>query len=231
MTMVRSASRTAAVLAGAALVFAPTVATAVPQARRSVPITLPLSFAPVPAINGGEASGYHRWRGYRHRGGIDGGDLLGGLLIIGAVAAAAKAIDRDQEERRRDRTRGRDYPYNGTYRDRPYDYRSGERADGSTRYGGGDPREADRAVDACSAEAGRSGRVDEVFEVENVAGEWQVKGDFTNGRRFTCTVDASGRAYVGTDWGAEVDPRPVVGRDADDRYGAGAAPDLAARGH
>jgi hypothetical protein len=197
-----------------------------PKPPIPVPITIALSARPATATwnTSDEVVDYRRWRRDRHRGGVDGGDVLGGLLIIGVVAAAAAAIDKDKQERRRDRTEGRDYPYP----QRPYDYRDDDRyREQSPDYGraGGDPRGADRAVDACTAEAARTGRVDEIFDVEKVGGEWRVRGDFTNGREFTCSVDANGRAYVGTDWSADADPRPEIGVDEDDRYAAGANAD------
>ena len=87
----------------------------------------------------------------------------------------------------------------------------------------------DRAVDACAAEAGRTGQVDEIFDVEKIDGEWRVKGDYRTGREFTCTVDANGRAYVGEGDQARNDTRDTrSGEDeADDRYATAQSPDFA----
>jgi hypothetical protein len=224
------------VLAASMMVMSPALAaTAVkpkpkPAPTTPIPIMMPLSSRPVLATwSPADETVYdhRRWRRYRHHDGIDGGDVLGGLLIFGAVAAAAAAIDKDKQERRQ-RTEGRDYPYrDDSYRDRPYDYREGEAARdyGRDRYDQ-DPRGADRAVDACAAEAARSGRVDEIFDVEKIDGEWRVKGDFANGGEFTCTVDANGRAYVGRGDRSSVDTDDGPRAEIDDRYSAAGSPDF-----
>ena len=236
MSLFRTAGRAAALLAAATMTLSPVLAATAaapkpkPKPTASVPITLPLSYSPVLATwSPADETVYdhRRWRRYRHGDGIDGGDVLGGLLIIGAVAAAAAAIDKDKQERRQ-RTEGRDYPYrDGAYGDRPYDYRDGEAARdyGRDRYDQ-DPRAADRAVEACSAEAARTGRVDEIFDVQKIDGEWRVKGDFSNGREFECTVDASGRAYVGLGDHAALDNDDGPTAELDDRYSTGRSDDF-----
>ena len=244
MTIFRSAAVVASLLAGATMIAAPVAA-----ATRAAPTTIPLSARPSQpwAWSGAnETFDDHRWEGHRdHNDGFDGGDLLGVLLIGGGIAAVAAAIGKDKQERRGDRTEGRDYPRasehsygyrsdgtrlpDGDYRqagatagaDRAYGYREG--SDQAARQAGQfDRRETDRAVDACSAEAGRSGAVDEIFDVEKIDGEWQVKGDYTNGRDFTCSVDGSGKAYVGQGDRAASDAR----EGADDRYATGHSPDF-----
>lgn len=231
MAIFRTASRAAALLATATMIASPVYAT------RSVPITASLSAnpEPLPAWSpGDDTAANHRWRGRRH-GGSTVGNVLTGLLVIGGIAAVASAIDKDQEKRRRDRTEGRDYPY----REGPYDYRDADRDgrnDGRDDWrddtlGRGDSREADRAVDACAAEAERAGRVDEIFGVDNVDGEWRVKGDYADGREFTCTVDRSGKAYIGLEPRASNDVRErdwdrAGESQVDDRYATGEAPDF-----
>jgi len=237
VTIFCTAARAAAVLASATMLATPALA-----ATRTVPVSIPLSADPAPLpvwTPADDTAEAHRWHRYRHHGdGIDGGDLLGGLLVIGGIAAVAAAIDKDQEERRGDRTQGHDYPY----RDAPGDYRDADRdvdhdidRDSDRDYGRGpdrsDNRAADRAVEACSAEAARTGRVDEIYDVDNVDGEWRVRGDYANGREFTCTVDSSGRAYVGFgDRSDASDPEPRAERvtpgDEDDRYATSGAPDF-----
>ena len=247
MSIFRSAACAAAVLASAMLVSAPVMA-----ATRTVPITIPLSARPSQApawTSADEIFNDRRWRGYRrHHDGFDGGDLLTVLLIGGGIAAVASAIGNDQQKRRDDRTDGRDY----SEAERPYDYRSdgtrapddygrrddAARADRSSGYREGrddvdrrsgqfDSRETDRAVDACSAEAARSGEIDEIFDVEKVDGEWRVKGDYRDGREFTCTVDGNGKAYVGQgDQALNDDPVARPDDGADDRYATGRSPDF-----
>ncbi|QGN54312.1 hypothetical protein [Novosphingobium sp. Gsoil 351] len=240
--------RAAAVLASLTMIVSPVVA-----ATRTVPITVPLSARPAEApawSSADETFNDHRWGRYRrHHDGFDGGDLLGVLLIGGGIAAVAAAIDKDKEERSDDRTAGRDYT-GGEYSDQSYGYRSdGTRApeqaygrpadtDGPDRpydyndsrvegrdSGGLDSRETDRAVNACSAEAARSGEIDEIFDVDKVDGEWRVKGDYRNGREFTCSVDGNGKVYVGLGDHAAADA-PVPPSGDDDRYATGRTPDF-----
>ena len=97
----------------------------------------------------------------------------------------------------------------------------------------------DRAVDACAAEAARTGQIDEIFDVEKIDGEWRVKGDYRTGRAFTCTVDANGRAYVGEGDQARNEPRDArsgedeavaqapASDEPDDRYATAQSPDFA----
>ena len=239
MSIFRSVASAAALLASVSLVSAPVIA-----ATRTVPITVPLSAKPAQASGWTSADEIYddrRWRGHRRHNGFDGGDLLTVLLIGGGIAAVTSAIGNSKDERRGDRTDGRDYRepersyeyrsdgtrapdgYGGrgdtAGADRPYDYREG-RADVERRSGQLDSRETDRAVDACSAEAARAGEIDEIFDVEKIDGEWRVRGDYRNGREFTCSVDGNGRAYVG-----EGD-RAAAGGD-DDRYSTGRSPDFA----
>ena len=170
MTIFRSAAVAATLLASATMIVSPVAA-----ATRTVPITVPLSARPIQPVAwsaADETFNDHRWERHRgHHDGFDGGDLLGVVLIGGGIAAVVAAIGKDRQDRRSDRTDGRDYPGAG---DRSYDYRSdGTRmpdqdyrrpGDAADRQSGRlDQREPDRAVDACSAEAARSGKVDEIF--------------------------------------------------------------------
>ncbi len=205
-------SRLMAAGACAALVSASAMAgPAKPSAPKSVPITIPLSFTPVVATGWSAADDRYEkrrhWKRHRHDDGIDGGDLLVGLLVLGGVAAAAGAFDKPDDEQR-ERVRN-DYP------EASYDYRGDGRGDDD--WLGQQPsssRAMDRAVEACSAEAGREGPIDEIYDVDRVGGEWRVRGDFRDGGEFTCNVDEDGRARVG------------IGAAADDRYATGEIPDF-----
>lgn len=244
MTIFRCAAVAATLLAGATMIVSPVAA-----ATRTVPVTVPLSARPMQPVAwsaADETFNDHRRDRYRHHhDGFDGGDLLGVLLIGGGIAAVVSAIGKDKQERRGDRTDGRDYPQAGDrsyeyrsdgtrmpdqdYRrsgdvagvDRPYDYR--DDSETSDRQAGQfDQRETDRAVSACSAEAARSGKVDEIFKVDKIDGEWRVKGNYTNGREFSCTVDGNGKAFVGQ--GYQADNHANDG--SDDRYATGRSPDF-----
>jgi hypothetical protein len=240
MSIRRRSISVAAVLASMGMIVSPAVA-----ATRTVPIKIPLSARPAQASawsSADETFDDHRWGRYRrHRDGFDGGDLLTVLLIGGGIAAVATAIGNDKDKARADRTDGRDYPEpERSYRyrsdgarapdgddgragaERPYDYRE-SRVEGRD-FRSSDAGETDRAVTACSAEAARSGEVDEIFDVEKIDGEWRVRGDLRNGRDFTCTVDGNGKAYVGLDDRAASDAAGWQGED--DRYTTGRAPDF-----
>lgn len=203
-------SRAFAVAACAGLLSSGALAAAPkPTGPKTVPITIPLSYQPAaPAWSPSDEryEAHRRWSRHRHNGGIDGGDLLAGVLVLGGIAAIASAIGKSGDEQR-ERTSGSDYP------ERPYDYRGDEQGAGNDWRGdsSGQDRYAaarqDRAVKACSAEASRSGQVDEIFEVEQADGEWHVRGDFQDGGEFTCTIDRNGRAYVGLDGSSDSDGR------------------------
>lgn len=239
MRILRSAAVAATMLAGATMIAAPVAA-----ASRTVPVTMPPGARPiVPLAWVTSADTYrdHRWERERHRDdGFDGGDLLGVLLIGGGIAAVVAAIGKDKQERRADRTDGRDYP--GTQR--PYGYRSGASRDSDRQQdraygrdntaGRADYGETDRAVRACSAEAARGGEVDEIYDVAKVDGEWRIKGDYRTGREFICTVDGNGKAYVGPGDRAANDARGTdtgqvaqAADGSDDRYATGRSPDFA----
>ena len=196
------AAAACAVLISTSALAVPASNPAKPRAARTVPITIPLSVMPVtgtawsPADERYEAR--RHWKRHRHNDGIDGGDLLGGLLVLGGIAAVAAAIDKSDDEVR-ERREG------GTYSQRPYGYRDDQdrseidRRDDWREQGGQNRSFADqqdRAVDACTAEAARSGQIDEIDEVEWVDTSWSVRGDYQGGGAFTCSVDADGRAFV-----------------------------------
>ncbi len=170
----------------------------------------PASAAPLPVAHGGlpgpvAAQGwdvrhetannyrdYRRWG--RHRGGgIDTGDVIAGVLILGGIAAIASAASNSKRQREAERYpdypdrdyRGEDYPS----RDRPYDYR-GDR-DGSSSYPTG--RGMDRAADMCVSEVERRERVEDVDNVARTADGWRVEGSLRNGRGFSCEIGNDGR--------------------------------------
>ncbi|GGC26250.1 hypothetical protein GCM10011371_12270 [Novosphingobium marinum] len=156
-----------------------------------------LSLTATPAM----ARGYGDWHRYRHHHdrGIDGGDVLAGVLIIGgiaAIAAAASKSSRDRNERdypgrppRPGEDDWRDYGDDRDDRDRDDDY-----ARGATS------RSLDAAADACVFEVERGEiRIESIDSVErtrvgydNVDG-WDVAGRLEDGRAFACTVDTDMR--------------------------------------
>ena len=122
----------------------------------------------------------HRYHRYRYRRGPDAGDVIAGVLIIGAIAAVA--------DRASKRDRDRDYP-DRDYRDRDYRDRGDYRDDHSWR----DGRGIDRAVNMCIARVERDTRVETVDRVDRTARGWQIAGTIFNGDGFTCTIGDDGR--------------------------------------
>ncbi len=173
---------------------------------------LPLAAEARPGWNGG---GWNRggWggRGWHRDRGIDGGDVLAGILIIGGIAAIASAAS--NANRNRERTIPRDnrpqddgYRYRGDDLPRQDDWRSEGRVQdwqGSGGQGNGGPgsgqdsrggatRGIDGAVDRCVAEAERKGEVDEVFNAARNGDGYRVSGALRNGDSFTCDVNGQG---------------------------------------
>jgi len=154
--------------------------------------TLSLSASPASARD------RHDWgRHHRHRGGIDAGSLLAGLLVGGAAVAIATSANRNSNTDRA-----------GTPDDEPAPYRyPGGPADGEAGYG--DPPDdaglGDRepaavsqgrfgeAVDACSAELERGGkRIASVDGVRRMGERYSVEGRLEDGPGYACSVDDAG---------------------------------------
>ena len=162
----------------------------------------------------------HRWdrggwspyygRRHHHHDGIDAGDVLAGVLILGGIAAIASAASNTNKNKNRD-YRDRDEEYrnqdyrDGDYRDRNYpddryDYRDSQTREYSTGRG------IDNAVDTCVGEVERKDQVDSVEGVQRSASGWAVEGTLRDGRGFTCTIDGSGRVR-GIEYGRGFDRR------------------------
>ncbi|NBC87902.1 MAG: hypothetical protein GVX90_00105, partial [Alphaproteobacteria bacterium] len=154
---------------------------------------------------------WRRWgcRGWRGRGrrGVDAGDVLAGVLVIGGIAAIASAASNNRRERERDvvvieRDRVR---YDDRYDDRRRDDRRYEDRYDDRRYGKrrSSPRRSpaprsgasglDNAVDMCLTEIERDVRVEEVDNVRRTARGWSVAGSLFSGSSFLCTIGDDGR--------------------------------------
>ncbi len=177
----------AATLISALPLGAPAAAAALPQTDR---------VAVLPA--GLDMVAEHSRR-YRHRDdGIDAGDVIAGVAVLGAIAAIAGAFDGDRNEPRQV----------------PVDSR---RRDGGARASG-----LERAVDMCVAEIERSGdRVAEVEEAIRDAQGWRVAGVDEDGRRFDCRIGNDGRIRgidAGGRYDASLSPVSGSGQYADPVY-------------
>jgi len=139
---------------------------------------------------------------HHHGDGIDGGDVLAGLLVIGGIAAIASAAGKKDQE-----SREADYRYpNRDYRSQDDGYYVPP-ADGpdrpGDRYGAG-AGDINGAVDDCVAEIERNDRrVDSVDSVNREGDGWRVQGR-AGGRDFSCTVDRDGRVRA-----SRLDGRPL----------------------
>lgn len=131
---------------------------------------------------GGGGWGNGGWGGRRHHDGIDGGDVLAGVLVIGAIAAIASSASKAKRDK--EIAQGRDYD------DR---YSTPPRSEaGQSDWGRS--RSIDYAVDTCVGEVERgSTRVDTVDGIDREGQGWRVSGRTRNGDPFACTVDGEGR--------------------------------------
>ncbi|MCY1672194.1 hypothetical protein OVA07_14400 [Novosphingobium sp. SL115] len=141
-----------------------------------------------PGWGGGNWNGSRGW--HRDRG-IDGGDVLAGILIIGGIAAIASAASKSQRDRdvREDdgyRYRSEDQP---RYEDRQGGWQNQPQNQQSQRSA---TQGMDDAVDACVTEASRKGDVDEVYDAARVGSGYRVSGTLRNGDNFSCDVSAGG---------------------------------------
>ena len=121
------------------------------------------------------------WGRHRHRGGIDGGDILAGVLILGGIAAVASAVESNNRD-----NDYRDYPPPPPQQQR-YDYRGGQ-AESSTGL--------DRAADICADAIERT--IDPVGSIDSVrrgASGWDVDGSLQDGSPFTCSIGNDGQIH------------------------------------
>lgn len=137
---------------------------------------------------GGRNWGGRGW--HRDRGGIDGGDVLAGVLILGGIAAIASAASNAERKRNRDMD---DYRYRQGDEDLRDDTARGSTGDWSRNGGAGRAvRSLNDAVDACATEAGRTGEVEDIDDAIRQGSDFRVSGTLRNGDRFSCDVSPQG---------------------------------------
>lgn len=156
-------------------------------AMASTPVSaleLPSPGAPSAAATKMEAHGWRYDRGYdrrygrRHRDrGISTGDVIAGVLVLGAIAAIATT----GPKRSRD-TYDERYPRRAPAR---ADYRRDDRNSDSG---------IDRAVDMCVDQVERgSARIDSVDNAARGRDGWRVSGQMADGDAWRCWIDNDGR--------------------------------------
>jgi len=144
------------------------LATSLPTAAIAVPARLPDSVSLPQGLQ--ETAGHdRRRRDWDRNDGVDAGDVIAGVAVLGAIAAIAGVFDGDRNEPRRI----------------PADAR---------REGAGERGGLGRAVDMCVAEMERGGaRVDSVEDATRDASGWRVSGVLAGGERFDCRIGNDGR--------------------------------------
>lgn len=200
--------KVAASLAAFTMLATPAFAAAGPQhaPRATSAAALPHDAAANRGRGGWGNNGWgNRWNGgwgRRHNDGIDGGDVLAGVLVLGTIAAIASAASKNSRDKREQDVR-RQGDDSWRYGD---DTRNDSRpADMNRPSDMGRSVSLDNAVDTCVADVERgSNRVDTVDNVNRQGDGWRVEGRTQGGASWNCSVDASGRVKgVTTD-----DPRP-----------------------
>ena len=176
----KRANSTAAVLTVFSLLATPVAAAERPSAASSRGAW---ADAPMVEDDAMTADWRHGWRYRRHRG-IDLGDVLTSVLIIGGIAAVADAA-RDSERERIERRRDDDRDY-----DRDGDYQRRDRSE-ADRYAR--TVSASEAAESCMDEASRFGTVDDFDLVRRLGDGWQIEGLMADGTPYSCTIDLDGR--------------------------------------
>lgn len=178
--MARFLSRIAggtAILAALFMASTPVAAAALPHAATPVTAAQATGKHGVPGVENADWRG--RGYGRHHRGrGVDGGDILAGVLILGGIAAIASAASNAGNSRD-------DYPYEEPYPDYRPDYN-----DSRSYMGNG----IDNAVDMCVGEVERGNeRVAAVDNAARTGDGWRISGQMDAGGNFSCWIDNNGR--------------------------------------
>jgi hypothetical protein len=173
------------------------------------------------AVQGTAQNGRGHYRGRHHRDdGIDAGDVLAGVLILGGIAAIASAASNSSDQRDyrepqyrepqyREPVRSGDY-----YRDQRPDYQQRSYQDG---------RGMDNAVDMCVGQVERGqDRVADIADAARGADGWRIAGRLQTGEGFNCWIDNEGRIRS-VDFGSGNYPdqgsyAPAQDRQYDDDY-------------
>lgn len=194
-------------LAAAPAMLAALSLTATPANAADMSLGTPAQsgIAQVLDIEASQTAEHHRYHRYRYRRGPGLGDVVAGVLIVGAIAHAAKHASEDRRYRDR-RERDRDY-----------------RRDASWEEGRG----IDRAVGMCIDAVERQARVETVDRADRMARGWRIEGTIVRGGGFTCDIDSDGRGVeVNLSRGGgryerddrDYRDRDYRERDDDDRY-------------
>ena len=165
-------SRLAVLAAGVSLLATPVAAMDLPTPGRAEIAT------GITQQSGWGDSGWGDRRRHRGGGGIGTGDVLAGVLVIGAIAAIAGAAD--SNSRNDDRRRPVRYPEPQYRPDPPANYQSS--------------RGIDSAVSMCVDQVeGGSDRVQSVDNADRTSDGWRISGALDDGAGWNCWIDNDGR--------------------------------------
>ena len=185
MSLFAKAFAAPAVLAAVSLVAMPAEAAALPRvSHQSVGAVNQYGGVGIGIGGGWGWGGGYRDRHHRRGRGVDAGDVLAGVLILGTIAAVANAATKANRERR-------PYPERYPYPDRRDDNRRYDNRGYDVPRGG--PQGLEGAADLCLREVERDARVREVSRVERSSGGWLVTGAMVDGNSFSCSIGADGR--------------------------------------
>ena len=148
-----------------------------------------LSLSATPALAQDWGWGGGGW-GHHHRDRVDAGDVIAGILIIGGIAAIAKAASSSKRDRQRDDRRYDDRP------DYPRERQAGYGNDSDQQWNqqGHQNAGVDNAVNRCVGEVSRgSNRSVSVESINRDGDGWRVQGQAAEGAAFTCSVDGNGQ--------------------------------------
>jgi len=204
----------AAMAAALSMAATPAFAAPLPQAGRQMPVAS--HAAPTWSADSETAHRSSRGRGGWHRDrGINAGDVLAGVLILGGIAAIASAASKSSKEReyRDDYPYRESYPYPGSPPDSRYDSRQPQRS-----YGGSG---IDNAVNMCVDQVERGPeRVASVDNAARTGNGWHISGQLDAGGNFSCSIDNDGRIR-----NVDVDAGGYRGTTYDGGYDGGYGPD------
>ena len=178
-----------ALLAALSLTASPAIAAELPGSSSRSAVAADLGW------DASEGQTYEQYRTYRHdrrydrrydprydrrhgRGGVDVGDILTGVLILGGIAAVASAVTDDDDRPAR-------YP-DTRYPDSRYPAQN-------PSYRGAETGGLDRAAAMCVERIERDTRVESVDSVDRDARGWRVTGRLYDGASFSCSIGADGR--------------------------------------
>jgi len=151
--------------------------------------SLALLASPVMARDQWSRGPGHGWDRRDRDNGVDAGDVIAGVAVIGAIAAIAGVFDGDRDDRQ---------PVPVRYPDQP-------NSDYARNYEGAGSTGMDRAVDMCVGEIASTGAVvGSIDSASRTGAGWFVSGAMDAGAPFTCRIGNDGRienVEIGDDGG------------------------------